>query len=102
MISIERKSVFRNPQPPFTTSTMQQEASRKLGFGAVRTMRVAQKLYEGIDIGGETLGLITYMRTDSNQMAQEAITSSRNLIRKQFGDEYVPDTPNARGVQIGI
>ena len=94
VISIERKSVFRNPQPPFTTSTMQQEASRKLGFGTVRTMRVAQKLYEGIDIGGETLGLITYMRTDSNQMAQEAITSSRNLIRKQFSDEYVPDTPN--------
>ncbi|MEE2654313.1 MAG: type I DNA topoisomerase [Pseudomonadota bacterium] len=92
--SIERKSVFRNPYPPFTTSTMQQEASRKLGFGAVRTMRVAQRLYEGIDIGGETVGLITYMRTDSNQMAQEAITASRNLIRQQYGNDYVPEVPN--------
>ncbi|MBK18026.1 MAG: DNA topoisomerase I [Rhodospirillaceae bacterium] len=92
--SIERKSVFRNPQPPFTTSTLQQEASRKLGFGTARTMRIAQRLYEGVDIGGETVGLITYMRTDSNQMAQEAITASRNLIRQQFGAEYVPDTPN--------
>ena len=92
--SIERKSVFRNPQPPFTTSTLQQEASRKLGFGTARTMRIAQRLYEGVDIGGETVGLITYMRTDSISMAQEAITASRNLIRKEFGAEYVPDTPN--------
>ncbi len=92
--SIERKSVFRNPQPPFTTSTLQQEASRKLGFGTARTMRIAQRLYEGVDIGGETVGLITYMRTDSITMAQEAITESRNLIRKEFGAEYVPDTPN--------
>ena len=92
--SIERKSVFRNPQPPFTTSTLQQEASRKLCFGTARTMRIAQRLYEGVDIGGETVGLITYMRTDSISMAQEAITASRNLIRKEFGAEYVPDTPN--------
>ena len=92
--SIERKSTFRNPQPPFTTSTLQQEASRKLGFGTARTMRIAQRLYEGVDIGGETVGLITYMRTDSISMAQEAITGSRNLIRDQFGAEYVPDTPN--------
>ncbi len=92
--SIERKSTFRNPQPPFTTSTLQQEASRKLGFGTARTMRIAQRLYEGVDIGGETVGLITYMRTDSISMAQEAVTGSRNLIRDQFGPDYVPDTPN--------
>ena len=91
---IERKSVARNPYPPFTTSTLQQEASRKLGFGAIRTMRTAQKLYEGIDIGGETVGLITYMRTDSVNMAQEAITASRSLIGNMFGADYVPDTPN--------
>jgi len=91
---IERKSVARNPYPPFTTSTLQQEASRKLGFGAIRTMRTAQKLYEGVDIGGETVGLITYMRTDSVNMAQEAIAASRALIGRMFGADYVPATPN--------
>ncbi len=94
VISIERKSVARNPLPPFTTSTLQQEASRKLGFSASRTMRAAQRLYEGIDIGGETVGLITYMRTDSVQMAQEAITGCRSLIGRQFGPDYVPASPN--------
>jgi len=91
---IERKSVARNPYPPFTTSTLQQEASRKLGFGAIRTMRAAQKLYEGVDNGGDTVGLITYMRTDSVTISQEAVTASRSLIGNMFGTEYVPDTPN--------
>ncbi len=67
--SVEAKPVKRNPSPPFTTSTLQQAASSKLGFSASRTMQVAQKLYEGVDIGGETVGLITYMRTDGVQMA---------------------------------
>jgi DNA topoisomerase-1 len=92
--SIERKSVSRYPQPPFTTSTLQQEASRKLGFSTSRTMRAAQKLYEGFDIGGETVGLITYMRTDSVNMANEAVASSRSLIGKLFGPDYVPEKPN--------
>src|SRR5690606_24620939 len=75
--NIETKQSRRNPQPPFTTSSLQQEASRKLGFGAKRTMMVAQKLYEGVDIGGETVGLITYMRTDGVTVAQEAIHATR-------------------------
>ena len=77
---VETRRVKRNPQPPFTTSTMQQEASRKLGFSASRTMRVAQKLYEGINIGAETTGLITYMRTDGVQLSQEAIGDIRKAI----------------------
>ena len=92
--SIERKMVKRHPQPPFTTSTLQQEASRKLGFGATRTMRTAQRLYEGIDLGGETVGLITYMRTDSVIMSQEAIHANRALIGQLYGPEYVPEQPN--------
>lgn len=92
---IERKSTTRGPQPPFTTSTLQQEASRKLGFGAQRTMRAAQKLYEGATLGGETVGLITYMRTDSVNMAQEAVQSARSLIGRLYGNKYVPETPNA-------
>ena len=92
--SIERRSVSRNPQPPFTTSTLQQEASRKLGFGAQRTMRCAQKLYEGVALDGETVGLITYMRTDSVNIAAEAIRSARELIANTFGSQYVPETPN--------
>ena len=92
--SVERKTVNRRAAPPFTTSTMQQEASRKLGFGATRTMRTAQKLYEGVDIGGETVGLITYMRTDSINMAQEAIVAVRAAIGQDYGHEYVPDSPN--------
>lgn len=91
--TVEKKSVKRNPQPPFTTSTLQQEASRKLGFGAKRTMQVAQKLYEGVDIGGETVGLITYMRTDSVALSQEALSACRNLITASYGDAYLPDAP---------
>lgn len=88
--SVERRKVKRNPQPPFTTSTLQQEASRKLGMGAQVTMRTAQQLYEGIELGGETVGLITYMRTDGVQMAQEAINAIRSHIGKQIGPDYVP------------
>ena len=83
----------RNPQPPFTTSTLQQEASRKLGFSASRTMQIAQKLYEGINIGSETTGLITYMRTDGVQLGGEAIASIRQNIDQNFGKRYLPDAP---------
>jgi DNA topoisomerase I len=88
--SVTQKPTKRNPSPPFTTSTLQQEASRKLGFGAKRTMMVAQKLYEGFDIGGETTGLITYMRTDGVTLAQEAIESCRSVIASEYGADYVP------------
>jgi DNA topoisomerase-1 len=91
--SVERKQVRRNPAPPFITSTLQQEASRKLGFGATKTMRVAQQLYEGIDIGGETVGLITYMRTDGVQLGQEAMQQTRALIDSSYGGKYLPDSP---------
>ncbi|WP_455373534.1 type I DNA topoisomerase [Limibacillus halophilus] len=91
--SLDEKLVRRNPQPPFTTSTLQQEASRKLGFGASKTMRAAQKLYEGIDIGGETVGLITYMRTDGVQLSQEAIAGARSLVETDFGTAYLPKEP---------
>ena len=87
---IERKQVRRNPPPPFTTSTLQQEASRKLGFSATRTMRVAQKLYEGVDLGGEVVGLITYMRTDGVQISQEAVAGIRDTITERFGQAYLP------------
>jgi DNA topoisomerase-1 len=89
----ESKPVKRNPYPPFTTSTLQQEASRKLGFSSKQTMQTAQRLYEGIDIGGETVGLITYMRTDGVQMANEAIAATRNTIQEDFGEPYVPGSP---------
>ena len=89
--SVEAKPTRRNPQPPFTTSTLQQAASSRLGFNASRTMQVAQKLYEGIDIGGETVGLITYMRTDGVQMAGEAIDAARAEIGTRFGDRYLPE-----------
>ena len=91
--SIEAKPARRNPQPPFTTSTLQQEASRKLGFAPAHTMRLAQRLYEGVDIGGETVGLITYMRTDGVQIADEAIVSARRLIGADYGQDYVPEAP---------
>src|ERR1700735_378077 len=91
--SVERRRVRRNPPPPFTTSTLQQEASRKLGFGAQQTMRLAQQLYEGVDIGGETTGLITYMRTDGVQMAREAITAIREHVNGNFGANYLPAAP---------
>jgi len=91
--SVEAKPARRNPPPPFTTSTMQQEASRKLGFSPAHTMRLAQRLYEGIDIGGETVGLITYMRTDGVDVAPEAVAAIRGMIGKQYGKDYVPDAP---------
>src|SRR3954453_4801248 len=91
--SVEHKQVRRNPYPPFTTSTLQQEASRKLGMGATRTMRVAQKLYEGVDIGGETVGLITYMRTDGVQLSNDAIGQVRELIGSHYGPDYLPGSP---------
>jgi DNA topoisomerase I len=91
--SVERKRVKRNPPAPFTTSTLQQEASRKLGFGAQQTMRLAQGLYEGVEIDGETTGLITYMRTDGVQMAQEAIHSIREHVKDSFGPRYLPAAP---------
>ncbi len=91
--AVERRQVRRNPYPPFTTSTLQQEAARKLGNGATKTMRVAQRLYEGVDIGGETVGLITYMRTDGTQLSQEAVAAMRDRIASDFGPSYVPDQP---------
>lgn len=91
--AIESKPAKRHPQPPFTTSTLQQEASRKLGFAPARTMQLAQRLYEGVDIDGETVGLITYMRTDGVDMAPEAIASARRVAAAEFGDRYVPAVP---------
>lgn len=91
--AVEKKQTKRNPYPPFTTSTLQQESSRKLGLGATRTMRTAQQLYEGADIGGETVGLITYMRTDGITLSGEAIASARDVIAKDYGASYLPDAP---------
>ena len=91
--SVEKKTVRRNPAPPFTTSTLQQESSRKLRFSATRTMQLAQRLYEGIDVGGETVGLITYMRTDSVTLSGEAIGGCRRLIEADYGKTYLPDSP---------
>jgi len=91
--SVEAKPTRRNPPPPFTTSTLQQEAARKLGFNATRTMRTAQKLYEGVNIGGETVGLITYMRTDGVSMVSEAINQARDVINQEHGSLYVPSSP---------
>ncbi|MFT6509977.1 MAG: DNA topoisomerase-1 [Parvibaculaceae bacterium] len=90
--SVDSKPTRRNPYAPFTTSTIQQEASRKLGFSASRTMQVAQRLYEGIEIDGETTGLITYMRTDGVQIAPEAIAQARNVITSEFGEPYLPSS----------
>ncbi len=91
--AVDKKQRRRNPAPPFTTSTLQQEAARKLHFAARRTMQVAQRLYEGVTIDGETVGLITYMRTDGVQMAGEAIAATRKLIGERFGDTYLPSSP---------
>jgi DNA topoisomerase-1 len=91
--SVERKRVKRNPPAPFTTSTLQQEASRKMSFGAQQTMRVAQSLYEGVEIDGDTVGLITYMRTDGVQMAREAIDAIRGHVHGAYGDPYLPAAP---------
>ena len=91
--AVEPKRVKRNPAPPFTTSTLQQEASRKLGFAARRTMQVAQQLYEGIAVGGEQVGLITYMRTDGVQIAEQAMRQARDVIGQRYGKAYVPEKP---------
>ena len=91
--SVEAKPARRNPYPPFMTSTLQQEASRKFGFAPAHTMRIAQRLYEGIDLGGETVGLITYMRTDGVDIAPEAIAAARKVIETDYGPKYVPASP---------
>ena len=91
--SVEAKPARRNPYPPFMTSTLQQEASRKFGFAPAHTMRLAQRLYEGIDLDGETVGLITYMRTDGVDIAPEAITAARRVIESDYGKSYVPGSP---------
>ncbi len=91
--SVEKKRTRRFPPPPFITSTLQQEASRKLGFSSQQTMRTAQQLYEGVEIGGDTVGLITYMRTDGVQLAKEAVDAMRGQIKKDFGPDYLPVAP---------
>ena len=91
---VNTKIFKRNPLAPFTTSTLQQTASGKFGFGASRTMQIAQKLYQGIDIDGETTGLITYMRTDGTSISKEAINEFRDVINKDFGDKFLPKDPN--------
>ncbi len=88
--SVEKKATKRNPYAPFTTSTLQMDASRKLGFSAKQTMQIAQRLYEGVDIGGETVGLITYMRTDGVQIVPEAVSQIRDVISSEFGKNYTP------------
>jgi DNA topoisomerase-1 len=91
--NVEAKPAKRHPYAPFMTSTLQQEASRKLGLAPAHTMRIAQRLYEGIDVGGETVGLITYMRTDGVDIAEEAIASARRVIETDYGRDYVPPSP---------
>ncbi len=90
---ISSKIISRNPSGPFTTSTLQQTSSGRLGLGASRTMQIAQKLYQGIEIEGETIGLITYMRTDGTNISQEAVSNFRNFIKKTYGNEYLPKDP---------
>ena len=91
---ISSKVFTRNPVGPFTTSTLQQSASSKLGFGASRTMQIAQRLYQGIDIEGDTKGLITYMRTDGTNISKDAVTEFRDYINSNYGKEYLPEEPN--------
>jgi len=91
VIKVSKKQRKRNPAPPFTTSTLQQEAARKLGFTAQRTMRIAQQLYEGIEIGDGNTGLITYMRTDSVNLSDEAVSELRDFIAKKYGKDQLPD-----------
>jgi DNA topoisomerase-1 len=93
VVSIDRKQRRRNPSPPFTTSTLQQEAARKLGYSAQRTMRLAQQLYEGVDFGEGSIGLITYMRTDSVNLAVDAVREMREVIAKEYGKEAVAEEP---------
>lgn len=96
VVKVEKKQKKRHPSPPFTTSTLQQEAARKLGFTADRTMRTAQQLYEGVSLGKEgSVGLITYMRTDSVNLAHEAIDNIRNLIESRYGKDNLPEKPKA-------
>jgi DNA topoisomerase I len=96
VLSVEKKQRRRNPAPPFTTSTLQQEASRKLGFSAQRTMRTAQQLYEGMDLGhGEVVGLISYMRTDAVNLANEAVAEIRDVIKDRYGPDNLPEEPIA-------
>ncbi|MBT4959215.1 MAG: type I DNA topoisomerase, partial [Flavobacteriaceae bacterium] len=90
---ISSKIISRNPSGPFTTSTLQQVSSGRLGFGASRTMQIAQKLYQGIEIEGDTIGLITYMRTDGTNLSSDAIKSFRDYIKNEFGNEYLPEEP---------
>ena len=90
---IDRKQRRRNPAPPFTTSTLQQEAARKLGFNASRTMRLAQQLYEGVDIGEGSVGLITYMRTDSVSLAAEAVSEIRQVAASLYGADAIDPEP---------
>ena len=97
---VEKKQVRRNPAAPFTTSTLQQEASRKLRLGTSRTMRLAQQLYEGIEIGGTTVGLITYMRTDSVTLSAEALNGARRLIGKDFDPRYLPEKPRRHSSRV--
>ena len=92
-MSIDRKQRRRNPSPPFTTSTLQQEAARKLGYSAQRTMRLAQQLYEGVDFGEGAIGLITYMRTDSLSLAVDAVREMREVIAQEYGKEAVAEEP---------
>ena len=92
---VNTKLFRRNPLAPFTTSTLQQTASGRFGFGASRTMQIAQRLYQGIDIEGETTGLITYMRTDGTSISNEAVDEFRNLIKNNFGKEFLPEQPNS-------
>ncbi len=93
VVSIDKKQRRRNPSPPFTTSTLQQEAARKLGYSAQRTMRLAQQLYEGVDFGEGSIGLITYMRTDSVNLAVDAVREMREVIEKEYGKEAVAEEP---------
>ena len=93
VLSIDRKQRRRNPSPPFTTSTLQQEAARKLGYSAQRTMRLAQQLYEGVDYGEGAIGLITYMRTDSLSLAVDAVREMREVIEQEYGKEAVAEEP---------
>jgi DNA topoisomerase I len=94
---VKRRERRKNPAAPFTTSTLQQEAAKKLGFGSKRTMRVAQDLYEGIEIGSEATGLITYMRTDSTRVAESAATAAREYVQTLFGAEFLADGPQLYG-----
>jgi DNA topoisomerase-1 len=105
VLDVRQKEVQRNPSPPFITSTLQQEASRKLGYTARRTMAIAQALYEGLPVGGEgPVGLITYMRTDSTNVAESAQSEARAYIAQRYGSDFVPATPRvyktkAKGAQ---